>query len=413
MSNASTSFPKEKIRILLLEGVHKDSIKVLKDANYENVEWLPSAIAEEDLLEKIKDAHFVGIRSKTQMTRKIIENAPKLMGIACFCIGTNQVDLEAAKEHGIAVFNSPYSNTRSVAELVIAECVMLMRRIPERSHNAHKGIWMKDAQRSYELRGKKLGIIGYGHIGSQVSVLAEALGMKVLYYDIVPKLPLGNAQSVADMKALIEECDVLTLHVPADPSTEYMIKAEQLSWMKEGSYLINLSRGNVVELEPLRALIENGTIAGAAVDVFPKEPKSKDERFESPLQDLRNVILTPHIGGSTQEAQENIGKDAAAKIISYLDKGTTVGSHTVPQISLSPTAKRETHRILHIHANVPGVLSKINSTLSEQNVNILGQYLKTNEKIGYVVLDVEKSASEGALDALRDVEHTIKVRVLY
>jgi len=411
--SAPTSFPKEKIKILLLEGVHKDSIKVLEAADYSNIEWLPHALSEEDLLEKIKDAHFVGIRSKTQMTRKIIENAPKLMGIACFCIGTNQVDLQAATEMGVAVFNSPYSNTRSVAELVIAECVMLMRRIPERSHQAHKGIWLKDATRSYELRGKTLGIVGYGHIGSQVSVLAEALGMKVQYFDVIPKLPLGNADAVDSLDQLIKTSDVLTLHVPADESTKYMIKKAQLEMMPKGSYLINLSRGNVVELESLRDLLKSGHIAGAAVDVFPLEPKSKDEKFSSPLQDLRNVILTPHIGGSTQEAQQNIAKDAAFKIVSYLDKGTTVGSHTVPELSLTSNAGNATHRILHIHRNVPGVLSEVNSTLSGLNVNIVGQFLKTNPEIGYVVLDVEKSASEEALSGLLDVGHTIRARILY
>ncbi len=408
-----TSFPKDKIKILLLEGVHQDSIKVLNAADYHNVELLPHALTEEDLIEKIKDVHFVGIRSKTQMNKRVIENAPKLMGIACFCIGTNQVDLEAAMEHGVAVFNSPYSNTRSVAELVIAECVMLMRRIPERSHNAHKGEWMKDADDSYELRGKTLGIVGYGHIGSQVSILAEALGMKVLYYDIVPKLPLGNADAVESLEELLAASDVLTLHVPADQSTAYMIKDEQIRQMKPGSYILNLSRGNVVELNDLRAAILDGHIKGVAVDVFPKEPKSPNEKFTSPLQDLRNVILTPHIGGSTQEAQQNIGKDAAVKIVSYLDKGTTVGCHSVPELSLYSSSNEKTHRILHIHHNVPGVLSSINSTLSSLNVNILGQYLKTNEKIGYVVLDVEKATSAEALESLKNVDHTIRARILY
>ncbi len=406
-----TSFPKEKVKILLLEGVHPVSVKQFEQAGYTNVELLPKALPEAELLEKIKDARIVGIRSKTQMNEKVIAHAKKLMAIGCFCIGTNQVNLEKAKEKGIAVFNSPYSNTRSVAELVIAEIVILMRRVAEKSHAAHKGEWLKSAENSHEVRGKTIGIIGYGHIGSQVSVLAEAMGMRVLYYDIVPKLPLGNAIAVGSMDELLAQSDVVTLHVPADPSTENMITQAQLSKMKKGAILLNLSRGTVVDIDALATALEGGHLNGAGIDVYPKEPRVKGATFETPLQGLKNVILTPHIGGSTQEAQYNIGLDAAYKLINYLDKGITVGCHTVPELNLP--IHRNTHRILHIHENVPGVLANITSILAELNINIVGQYLSTNDKIGYVVVDVDSSASQKALNGLKQVAHTIRARVLY
>ncbi|MCL4122253.1 UNVERIFIED_CONTAM: hypothetical protein GTU68_039138 [Idotea baltica] len=407
----NTSFPKNKIKVLLLEGVHSIAVERFKENEYAQVILHPKALPEEQLIKEIADAHIVGIRSKTKLTKEVLAHADKLMAIGCFCIGTNQVDLDAATEKGIAVFNSPYSNTRSVAELVIAECVMLLRGIPHRSHQAHEGIWLKDADKSYELRGKTLGIIGYGHIGSQVSVLAESMGMRVIYYDVVPKLPLGNAQSCKSLDGLLEKSDIVTLHVPADEGTYMMMNKDRIAQMKQDSYLINLSRGSVVEIDALKDALESNRLAGAAIDVFPEEPKSKNEKFKSSLQGLKNVILTPHIGGSTREAQVNIGQDAAQKLISYIETGSTVNSHTVPALNLSP--QRETHRILHIHKNVPGVLSSINSLMSDLGVNILGQFLKTNEQIGYVVLDVEKRDSQSILEKVKSVEATIRARMLW
>lgn len=406
-----TSYPKDKIKILLLEGVHPVSLKEFESRGYLNIDYHKGAFSEEELLDCIDQYHLIGIRSKTQLTGPVLEKANKLLAVGCFCIGTNQVDLETATKLGIAVFNSPYSNTRSVAELIIAQSIMLLRRIPERDKAAHEGIWLKDAKGSYELRGKTLGIIGYGHIGSQVSVLAEAMGLQVQYYDVEPKLPLGNARAVKTLETLMSTSDIVTLHVPETGETKDMITANELAWMKEGSIFQNLSRGSVVDIDALRKAIESGRIAGAAVDVFPKEPKMKDERFNSPLQGLNNVILTPHIGGSTQEAQENIGVDASTKLGNYLDTGSTVGSHSVPALNLP--FQKHTHRILHIHHNVPGVLSNINSKLSSLNVNIVGQYLKTNENIGYVVLDLEGDATLEALQEVRQIDHTIKARILF
>ncbi|MCP4122669.1 MAG: phosphoglycerate dehydrogenase [Bacteroidetes bacterium] len=406
-----TSYPKDRIKILLLEGVHQNAVDEFARRGYNNINYQKKAFSEEELLDCIEDYHLIGIRSKTNITAKVLEKAKKLMAIGCFCIGTNQVDLKTATEKGVAVFNSPYSNTRSVAELIIAESIMLLRRIPARDKAAHEGIWLKDARGSYELRGKTIGIIGYGHIGSQVSVLAESMGLKVQYFDVETKLPLGNAQSVRSMEELISTSDIVTLHVPETPETKNMITAKELGWMKKGSIFLNLSRGTVTDIEALRDAIVEERISGAAVDVFPKEPKAKDERFVSPLQGLDNVILTPHIGGSTQEAQENIGLDTADKLSNYLDNGSTMGCHTVPAVSLP--VQRNTHRILHIHDNVPGVLSDINSRMSRLNVNIMGQYLKTNERIGYVVLDVEGSATLEAIEELKTAGHTIKARILF
>lgn len=406
-----TSFPKDKIKVLLLEGVHPVSVENFKKNGYENVELIQTSLSAEELKKVLPSVHIIGIRSKTKLTKEVLAHADKLMAVACFCIGTNQVDLEYATAKGITVFNSPYSNTRSVAELVLAECVMLVRRIPHRSHAAHAGQWIKSAKDSYELRGKTLGIVGYGHIGSQVSVLAEAFGMKVLYYDIETKLPLGNANAVESLDELLTTSDIVTLHVPATPDTVDMIGAEHFAKMKAGSFFLNLSRGNVVDIHALKAALESGHLKGAAVDVYPEEPKSNNESFSSPLQGLANVILTPHIGGSTQEAQENIGKDASNKLLNYLDTGSTSGSCSIPSLSLP--IQKDTHRILHIHENVPGVLSAINKTMADLNVNILGQYLKTNEQIGYVVLDVDKNASAQALEAVQGIDNTIKARILY
>jgi D-3-phosphoglycerate dehydrogenase len=407
-----TSYPKDKIKILLLEGVHPSSVEEFKKRGYTNIDYRKGALSESELLDIVEDYHLIGIRSKTTLPKSVLEKAHKLLAIGCYCIGMNQVDLSAAAELGIAVFNSPYSNTRSVAELIIAESIMLLRRIPERSDAAHKGLWLKDAKGSYELRGKKIGIIGYGHIGSQVSVLGEGMGLQVFYYDVEPKLPLGNAQNMATLQELFSTCDIVTLHVPATKETHNMVTAKEIGWMKKGSILLNLSRGTVVNIDALKEAIVSEHLAGAAVDVFPEEPKEKSERFVSPLQGLPNVILTPHIGGSTQEAQENIGIDAATKLCNYLDRGATIGNHTVPSLSL-PIQNPEHHRILHIHHNVPGVLSEINSKLSALNVNITGQHLQTNQKIGYVVLDVDGDATLEALEELKTVKNTIKARILF
>lgn len=409
--NGNLSYPKENIKILLLEGIHPSAFRNLNKNGFNNIEKHDVAWSEEELLEKISDIHVIGIRSKTQITEKVIRNASKLKAIGCFCIGTNQVDLRAATQAGITVFNSPYSNTRSVAELVIAESIMLLRKIPLRDKKAHEGVWLKDARESYEIRGKRIGIIGYGHIGSQVSVLAESMGLKVSYYDVIPKLPMGNARRVESLDDLLETSDIITLHVPATQETEMMIGAGELAKMKKGSILLNLSRGSVVDIPALKQSIESEHLSGAAIDVFPEEPESKNERFHSELQNLPNVILTPHIGGSTLEAQFNIGVDVSTKIISLIDNGTTVGSHSVPELNLPK--QKNAHRILHIHENKPGVLSEINRILSDMNINILGQYLKTNEVIGYVVLDIDKQYDETLLKKLDNVKYTIRSRILY
>ena len=405
------SFPKEKIKVVLFEAIHPNAVKVFKKRGYTNVELLDRAYSEDELIEKLQDVRIIGIRSKTQITKRVLDNAPKLQAIACFCIGTNQVDLVAAAEKGIAVFNSPYSNTRSVAELVVANVVFLMRGIQEKSLGAHRGDWFKVAKNSFEVRGKKLGIVGYGHIGSQVSVLAEAMGMQVLYYDVVPKLPMGNAQAMDTLEELLAQSDVVTLHVPGTPQTKNMITATEFSQMKKGAAFINLSRGNVVVIDDLKAALESKHIRGASLDVFPSEPKSKNDRFESALQGLDNVILTPHIGGSTEEAQENIGIDAAQKLANYMDTGSTTGCHSIPEVQLP--IQNGAHRILHIHKNVPGVLNMINTTIFNLNLNISRQYLSTNEQIGYAVIDVKQDFSEQLLQVLRDIDHTVRARVLY
>ena len=407
----NTSYPKEKIRILFLENISDVAVKNFHRHGYEKVEKISKALTEEQLIQEIKDVHILGIRSKTQVTKKILDAAKKLQAIGCFCIGVNQVDLKEATRNGVVVFNAPYSNTRSVAELVIGASIMLIRKIPDKNKAAHEGIWMKEAKGSYELRGKTLGIVGYGNIGSQVSVLAESLGLKVLFYDVETKLPLGNAEDARSLKELLGRSDIVTLHVPETPLTKNLINKNNLKYFKKGAILINYARGEVVELEALRKHILDGHICGAAVDVFPWEPEKNGDRFQTPLQDLPNVILTPHIGGSTEEAQQNIGEDVSVKLFNYLEKGITFGSHTVPALALPP--QEGSHRILHIHNNVPGVLSEINTRLSKNKINILGQYLKTNEEIGYVVLDVDKNISAHALHLLREVKHTIKVRMLY
>jgi D-3-phosphoglycerate dehydrogenase len=405
------SLQKDKIRFLLLEGLHENALKVLEGAGYSNIEYLSHALDEEELIEKIKDAHFIGIRSRTQLTRQVLEKAEKLIGIGCFCIGTNQVDLEAAREMGIPVFNAPYSNTRSVAELVLAEAIMLYRGIPEKNATVHRGGWGKSAKNSHEVRGKTIGIVGYGSIGSQLSVLAESFGMKVIYHDVMTKLPLGNAVQVGSLEELLSTADIVTLHVPDVPSTRYMMGAEQFALMKEGSYFINAARGTCVEIDDLAAVIESGKVLGAAIDVFPKEPKSADQEFESPLRKFDNVILTPHIGGSTQEAQENIGLEVAEKFVKYSDQGDTATAVNFPEVSIP--FKEGSHRLLHIHKNVPGVLSQINRLFAEAGINILAQSLMTEGDVGYLVMDVDYNDSTAALDQLKDVEETIRVRILF
>jgi D-3-phosphoglycerate dehydrogenase len=411
MKEKETSYPRGRIKILLLENISDSAAEGFVSGGYTAIERLSTALSEEELIAIIKDVHILGIRSKTRITEKVIASAEKLLAVGCFCIGVNQVDLKGAAAHGVAVFNAPYSNTRSVAELVIGLCVMLIRKVVDKNTAAHRGLWLKDAKSSYELRGKTLGIIGYGNIGSQVSVMAEALGMNVIYYDVAPKLPHGNARQVAELRELLEKSNIVTLHVPSDAATRYMINKETLAHMRRGAILINYSRGDVVDLAALRKFIEDGVVAGAAVDVFPEEPEKQGAPFHTVLQNLPNVILTPHIGGSTEEAQESIGQEVSSKLIQYLEFGTSNGSHTVPPVNLPP--QDGTHRILHIHENVPGVLGDINSRLSGRGINILGQYLKTNEEIGYVILDVDTQLSREAFEILREVKGTLKTRMVY
>ena len=412
MSNAVlTSYPKEKINILFLENISNKAVQAFKQHGYANVKQINGALSEQELIDAVKDVHLLGIRSKTQITEKVLAAATKLQAIGCFCIGVNQVNLKAATKKGVVVFNAPYSNTRSVAELVIGASIILIRKILDKNNAAHKGIWMKDAKGSFELRGKTLGLIGYGNIGSQVSVLAESFGMKVIFYDEVTKLPLGNAVVCKTLKELLSNADVVSLHVPETEQTKNLINKQNLKYFKKGSILINYARGEVVDLEALSKALKEEHISGAAIDVYPLEPEKNGDSFTTPLQGLNNVLLTPHIGGSTEEAQQNIGEDVSSKLFQFLERGITSGSHTVPAIALPPI--ETAHRILHIHNNVPGVLSAINTTLSEHKINIVGQYLKTNDLIGYVVLDVDKKLSKKAIDLLREVKATIKVRLLY
>ncbi len=406
-----TSLDKSKIKILLLEGVHQSAVDTLNAAGYTNIEYLSTALPEEQLVERIADVHFIGIRSRTQLTDKVFAAAKKLVAVGCFCIGTNQVDLQSATEHGIVVFNAPFSNTRSVAELVLAEAIILLRGVAEKSALAHRGVWRKTASNSYEIRGKRLGIIGYGSIGSQLSVMAESLGMEVAFYDVVTKLPIGNASQVASLNELLATSDIITLHVPETPATRYMIGAEQLAQMKDGSILINAARGTVVDIDALCGALESGKLLGAAIDVFPVEPRSNDEEFISPLRAFDNVILTPHVGGSTMEAQANIGVEVAEKLARYSDNGSSITSVNFPEVALPSHPGK--HRLLHIHRNVPGVLSNINRFFSDHGINISGQYLQTNDKVGYVVIDVDKEYSDLALAQLQQVEGTIRCRVLF
>lgn len=405
------SLEKNKIKFLLLEGVHQSAVDALHASGYSNIEYHKTAMNEDELIEQIKGVHFVGIRSRTQLTSRVFEAANKLIAVGCFCIGTNQVDLHAAQEKGVVVFNAPYSNTRSVAELVLAEAILLLRGIPERNAVAHRGGWLKSAKGSFEARGKTLGVIGYGSIGTQVSVLAEGLGMKVRFYDVTTKLPLGNAEQVRDLHELLGMSDVVTLHVPESPSTKDMFGQAEIQAMKPGSILINAARGTVVDIDALAEALTSKHVSGAAIDVFPVEPKGNDDEFLSPLRAFDNVILTPHIGGSTEEAQANIGLEVAEKLIKYSDNGTTTSSVNFPEVALP--AHPGSHRLLHVHNNIPGVLTAINQVFSTNSINICGQYLQTNDKVGYVVIEVNADYSDIALKQLKEIEGTIRCRVLH
>ena len=411
---ATTSLDKSRIKILLLEGIDQSAQDAFKRDGYSEIEAHPKSLSEADLIAALRDAYFVGIRSATQLTARVIENAPRLTGVGCFCIGTNQVDLDVAQDRGIPVFNAPFSNTRSVAELILGELIMLLRGIPQRNAAAHRGEWIKTATGSREARGKILGIVGYGHIGTQVGVLAEALGMQVVFYDIETKLALGNARALGSLNAVLETADVVTLHVPETPQTMGMIGEAELARMRPGAVLMNASRGTVVQIDALVDALQSHHIAGAAIDVFPVEPKGAGDEFISPLREFDNVILTPHVGGSTQEAQQNIGIEVAEKLIKYSNNGSTLTAVNFPEVSLPEHPAK--HRILHIHRNQPGVLSAINKIFSEDEINIAGQYLQTNARIGYVVIDIETPSEERTLSLKRQLDAvagTIRTRVLY
>lgn len=411
MNTTTNSLAKDKIKILLLEGVHQSALDELTAKGYSNIEYIKTSLSESDLIEKIANAHFIGIRSRTQLTAEVLSHAKKLVAIGCFCIGTNQVDTVAAQELGIPVFNAPFSNTRSVAELVLGETLLLLRGIPEKSAKAHRGEWFKSAVGSVEARGKTLGIIGYGHIGTQLGILAETLGMRVRFYDIETKLSLGNASQAASLNALLAESDVVSLHVPETAQTQYMIGSAQFEAMKQGVIFINASRGTVVDIDALSEALSQKKVAGAAIDVFPVEPKGNDDEFISPLRGFDNVILTPHIGGSTKEAQENIGLEVASKLAKYSDNGSSLSAVNFPEVSLPIHVNAS--RLLHIHRNQPGVLTKINQAFAEHGVNIAAQYLQTDDKIGYVVIDVESADSAQALKALKAIDGTIRARILH
>lgn len=408
---AKTSLDKAKIKILLLEGIHQSAVNALQKAGYTNIEEVPSSLPEDQLKEKIQHAHFLGIRSRTQLTRDVLAHAHKLVAVGCFCIGTNQVDLTAATEKGVVVFNAPFSNTRSVAELVLAEAILLLRGIPEKNAVAHRGGWQKSANNAFEIRGKTLGVVGYGNIGTQLGVLAESLGMDVIFFDVVNKLPMGNARQVGSLRQLLAEADVVSLHVPETRATEWMIGAAELEAMRDNAILINASRGKVVDIDALAAAMESKKLLGAALDVFPVEPRSNKDEFQSPLRAFDNVILTPHIGGSTMEAQRNIGSEVAEKLAMFSDNGTSITAVNFPEVALPKLDGK--HRILHIHQNVPGVLSLINSILSDNGINISAQYLQTNETVGYVVIDVDQEFGPLALEKMSTVKGTIKARILF
>ncbi|MEM8660834.1 MAG: phosphoglycerate dehydrogenase [Pseudomonadota bacterium] len=405
------SLDKKKIRFLLLEGVHPSAVEALKAAGYHNIETHQKSLPEADLKQAIADAHFVGIRSRTQLTADVFNSAKKLVAVGCFCIGTNQVDLAAATERGIAVFNAPFSNTRSVAELVIAEAILLLRDVAAKNAAAHRGQWLKSASNAFEIRGKKLGIVGYGNIGMQLGIIAEGLGMQVNFYDVVNRLPLGNARQEPSLPHLLGESDVVSLHVPESASTQNMIGERQLDQMKPGAILINASRGTVVDIDALAEALASKKLSGAAIDVFPVEPRSNEEEFVSPLRRFENTFLTPHIGGSTLEAQENIGMEVAEKLARYSDNGTTITSVNFPEVALPEHAG--SHRLLHIHQNIPGIIGEINRVFSDNKVNVAAQFLQTNDTVGYVVIDIDAEHSEMALTRLANIQGTIRSRVLF
>lgn len=408
--NTAISYPKNRIHVLLLENIHPVAAQILRSEGF-TVETLPHALTEDELIGRIKNISVLGIRSKTQVTKRVLDHANRLMVIGAFCIGTNQIDLQASTRKGVAVFNAPYSNTRSVVEMALAEIIVLMRKLFDKSNKLHRGIWDKSAEGSYEVRGKRLGIVGYGSIGSQLSVLAEALGMKVYYYDIEEKLALGNATKCKSLKELLELSDIVSLHVDGREGNTHLIGEREFSWMRNGVIFINLSRGHIVDIHALKNAIQSGKVGGCAIDVFPYEPVNNNEEFVSELRGLPNTILTPHIGGSTREAQENIGQFVPARIQEYINTGSTSSSVNFPNLAL-PTLENA-HRLIHIHDNVPGILARINQVLASHNINIVGQYLKTNEQIGYVITDIDKEYNKEVIRELRGIEHTIKFRVLY
>ena len=406
------SLSKKNIPILLLEGIHENAINNFKKNGYENITSMNKALDDQELIDKLKDYRMVGIRSRTQLSQKVLEESKHLVAAGCFCIGTNQVDLVTAQEIGIPVFNAPFSNTRSVAELVVAEAMLLIRNVIDKNAKLHNGLWLKSAELAHEVRGKTLGIIGYGHIGTQLSILAETVGLNVIFYDIVNKLSLGNAKQVATLEELLNQSDVVSLHVPQSEETKNLISKKEISQMKDNSVLINASRGNVVDIDALVEALETKKIKGAALDVFPKEPSSKNEPFESPLLKFDNVFLTPHIGGSTLEAQENIATEVSSKMAKYSDNGSTLGAVNFPELSLP--AQKNCIRILHIHKNIPGLMNRVNAYLARKNININGQYLRTTDKIGYVVMDVEVNidTAKEIITKLKEVPDTIKARIL-
>lgn len=402
------------MRILLTENIHQIAQKRLTEEGFQ-VDLLSYAPSEDEYIEKLKNYDVLGIRSKSEITEKIIQASPHLLGIGAFCIGTNQINLETANQFGVPVFNAPHSNTRSVAELVLAEMVALSRQLGDRSMMAHQGEWMKSADGSREVRGKTLGIVGYGHIGSQVSILAESFGLKVVFYDVVKKLPLGNAQSKSSLEELLIDSDFVSLHVPETPETKNMLTAKQLNLMKKGSYLINASRGTVIDIDDLVVVLKNNHLAGCAIDVFPEEPASNKEKFKSPLQGLKNVILTPHIGGSTEEAQFAIGLEVAESFRKFIKYGTTAGAVNFPNVDLN--AKKNVTRIMNVHRNEPGVLGELNGFISEAKANIQGQYLSTDSQIGYLVTDLELDHSRMSAEQLADLfnssKRNIKTRIVF
>jgi len=411
VSSATTSKPKDQIKIVLLEGIHPSAEELFRKDGYNNIFTASKSLPENELEEVLKDARFLGIRSRTQVTAKLLEKAPKLAAIGCFCIGTNQVDLIATTKRGIPVFNAPFANTRSVAELVLAEIILLLRGVPAKSAGAHRGEWLKTATNSFETRGKTLGIVGYGHIGTQIGILAEGLGMKVQFFDIEKQLSLGNASPADSYHELLKTSDAVTFHVPETAQTKNMMNKEAFDILKDGAVLINASRGTVVDIDELAKALESGRVLGTAIDVFPIEPKSNQDEFVSKLRGFDNAILTPHIGGSTKEAQVNIGVEVSEKLIKYSNNGSTLSSVNFPEVGLPALIGK--HRICHIHHNEPGILAKINDIFSATGVNISAQYLQTNEHVGYVVTDIDHLSSQQAFDELKLVEGTIRSRILY